>query len=96
MLTPPGEEIVWLAKDHGVNGEGMRAWLRFGDAFIAQSGDLPDELFEDRAQRAIAIHAQALVDAIRGEDAAGKREALRAIGETVLEEEARKEATADA
>jgi transcriptional regulator with XRE-family HTH domain len=89
LLTPPGDEYVWLTDNLGVNGEEMRAWLRYGDAYIAQSGDLPDELVADRLQAAIVVHAQALVDATRGDDEAGKREALRAIGEAVLERERR-------
>jgi transcriptional regulator with XRE-family HTH domain len=90
LLTPLGDEYVWLTDKMGVDGEGMRAWLRYGDAFIADSGDLPDELVADRLQEAIAVHAQALVDATRGNDEAGKREALRAIGQAVLEGERRR------
>jgi hypothetical protein len=69
----------------------MRAWLRYGDAWIADSGDLPDELVADRVQYAIAAHAMALVDAIRGEDKAGKLEAFKAIERTILEARARRE-----
>jgi hypothetical protein len=86
MLTPPGDEFVYLTKNVGVDGEGIRAWLRFGDSFIAHSGDLPDELFQDRAMQAMAIHARALVDAERNEDKAGIQEAFRAM-KTVLDDE---------
>src|SRR4051794_36781484 len=71
MLTPPGDEYVYLTKNVGVNGAGMRAWFRFGDSFIAHSGDIPDELFVARAQQAIVIYAKALVDANRNRDKAG-------------------------
>jgi hypothetical protein len=90
MLTPPGDECVYLEKDVRVNGAGMRAWLRFGDSFIADSGDLPDELFRDRAMQAMAIHARALVDAERNEDKAGIQEAFRAM-KTVLDEERKRQ-----
>lgn len=91
LLTPPGDEIVWLTDKVGVDGEGMRAWLRYGDAFIAHSGDLPDELVADRALAALGAHALALVDAIRGDDKAGKLEAFHALEQTVLDERARRE-----
>ena len=90
MLTPPEGEDVWLTKDFGVNGEGMRAWLRFGDSFIADSGDIPNELFEARAQQAITIFANGLVDANRNGDKAGIKEAFRAIERTVLAERERR------
>jgi transcriptional regulator with XRE-family HTH domain len=91
LLTPPGDEYVWLTDKLGVDGEGMRLWLRSGDAWIAHSGDLPDELVADRLQAAIAVHAQALVDAMRGDDKAGKVEAYKAIERTVLEARAKRE-----
>jgi transcriptional regulator with XRE-family HTH domain len=86
LLTPPGDEDVYLTKNVGVNGAGMRAWLRYGDAFIADGGDLPDELFRDRVMQAMAVYAQALVDAKRNDDKAGIQDAYRAI-ETVLDRE---------
>lgn len=91
LLTPPGDEFVWLTDKMGVDGEGMRAWLRYGDAFIAHSGELPDELVADRALATVAVHAHALVDAIRGDDKAGKLEAFRALEQTVLNERDRRE-----
>jgi len=92
MFTPPGEELVWLTTNAAVDGAGMRAWLRYGDAFIAHSGDLPDELWRDRAVEAMAIHAQAYVDAVRNEDEAGKREAFEAMWRTLFAERERREA----
>ena len=68
----------------------MRAWLRYGDAYVASSGDLPDELFADRAQAAMAVHAQALVDAKRGCDKAGIQEAYKAMEQTLLDERERR------
>ncbi len=91
LLTPPGDEDVYLTKNVGVNGAGMRAWLRYGDAFIAHSGDIPDELARDRAMQAMAIHARALVDAMRNDDKAGKVEAFRAIEQTLVAERERVE-----
>ena len=90
LLTPEEGERVGLTDDRTVDGMEIRAWLRYGFSFIAAAGDLPAELVEDRTQHALAVHALALVDATRGDDIAGQREALRAIGETVLAEEARK------
>jgi transcriptional regulator with XRE-family HTH domain len=91
LLTPPGDEFVWLTDKMGVDGEGMRAWLRYGDAFIADSGDLPDELIADRALAKVSVHAQAFVDAMRGDDKAGKLEAFHALDQTLLEERGRRE-----
>src|SRR5215204_2085222 len=91
MLTPPGDEYVYLTKNFGVDGAGMRAWLRFGDSFIAHSGDLPDELFAARAQQAIVIYAKGLVDANLNRDKAGAEEAFRAMQATFDEERKRQE-----
>jgi hypothetical protein len=91
MLTPPGDEYVYLTKNVGVNGSGMRAWLRFGDSFIAHSGDIPDELFVARAQQAILIYAKGLVDANLNRDKAGAEEAFRAMQATFDEERKRQE-----
>jgi hypothetical protein len=68
-----------------------RAWLRYGDSFIANSGDLPDELIRDRVTQAMAIHARAYLDAIRNEDKEGRREALLAMSRTLEAERERRE-----
>jgi transcriptional regulator with XRE-family HTH domain len=91
LFTPPGEELVWLTKNMAVDGSGMRAWLRYGDALIANSGDLPDELVRDRVTQAMAIHARAYLDAIRNEDKEGRREALFAMSRTLEAERERRE-----
>jgi hypothetical protein len=70
----------------------MRAWLRYGDAFIAGSGDLPEELVEDRAMHAMAVHAQALVDAKRNGDTAGIQDAYHAMEAVLDAERERREA----
>jgi transcriptional regulator with XRE-family HTH domain len=92
LFTPPGEELVWLTKTTAVNGSGMRAWLRYGDSFIADSGDLPEELVQDRVMQAMAIHARAYLDAIRNEDKEGQREALFAMSRTLEAKRERREA----
>lgn len=87
MLTPNDGEMVALTGTKAVDGEGMVQWLRYGDAFVAHGGDLPDVLIADRARegfareavRAIGSHAQALVDARRGNNEAGANEAVEAI-----------------
>ena len=92
LFTPPGNEDVWLTENVAVNGAGMRAWLQYGDAFVAQSGDLPEELVRDRALEAMAVYALALVDAKRNEDKAGIQDAYRALERTILAERERREA----
>jgi transcriptional regulator with XRE-family HTH domain len=92
MFTPPGDETVWLTKNLGVNGEGIRAWLRYGDAFVADSGDLPEELWQDRAMQAMAVLARALVDADRNKDKAGIQDAFRAMRDVLDAERERREA----
>jgi transcriptional regulator with XRE-family HTH domain len=91
MLTPPGDEDVYLKKNYGVNGAGLRAWLRYGDAHIAQSGDLPEELWQDRAMEAMAVHALAYVDATRNRDKAGREEAFEGMWLTIERERGRRE-----
>ncbi len=82
--------LVGLADTYSVDGAGMRQWLGERDAFIAHSGDLPDELVADRERKALAVlgvHAKALVDAARLNDKAGKQEAYKAIIETIFARE---------
>lgn len=96
LLTPPDGELVCLTDEIGVDGGGLRGWLRYGHTFATSSGDLPDELVTDRVLETIAIHAVAFVDAMRGKDKAGQLEALRAIDETVADDRARKAGRTDA
>lgn len=86
LLSPVDDETVWLTDKIGVRGDGMRQWLRFGDAFIAGAGDLPPERREDLRQQAVLVHARALLDAHRANDKAGMQEAFRAIRDTLKEE----------
>ena len=92
LFTPPGDELVWLTRNMAVDGSGMRAWLRYGDAFIAHSGDLPEELWQDRAVEKMAVAAIALVDAMRNDDKAGKVDAYHAIETALHAERERREA----
>ncbi len=77
MLSPRAGEVVMLTKNEGVDGEGLRAWLRTGDAF----GDFQPKLGRD-LERLVRVHAEALVDA--RDDRAGQRDALVALGRTAL------------
>jgi transcriptional regulator with XRE-family HTH domain len=80
MLSPRDEGLVWITGNQAVDGEGMRAWLRTGEPL----GGFQEELRSDLEQIVMA-HAQALVDAMRGDDAAGKKAALVELGKTALD-----------
>jgi transcriptional regulator with XRE-family HTH domain len=79
MLSPPEGDAVMLTDNAGVDGEGLRAWLRTGDPF----GDFQAELRGD-LERLVTTHARALVDAQRGGDTAGTKAALFELGKTAL------------
>jgi hypothetical protein len=76
MLSPAGEEMVSIIDSEGFDSGAMRNWLRYGNRF----GMLP-EAERHRADLIdqLVAHAQALVDAHRGNDIAGRREAAEAI-----------------
>lgn len=92
LFTPPGDELVSITENYAVDGADMRAWLRYGDALIAHSGDLPEELWQDRAVQKMAVAAIALVDAMRNDDKAGKVDAYHAIEAALGAERERREA----
>lgn len=83
MFSPVGDEIVWLTDNQGVDGEGMRAWLRVGDSFIASAGELSDERLDELARQAILGRAQALLDAQGRDDKAGITEAFMALKDAI-------------
>ena len=91
LFTPPGDELIYISQNYAVDGGGMRAWLRYGDAFVAHGGDLPEELWQDRAMEAMAVHARALVDADRNNDKAGIQDAFRAMRDVLHAERERRE-----
>jgi transcriptional regulator with XRE-family HTH domain len=84
LLSPRGEESVWLTDDMAVDGEGMRAWLLHGFEFIATASNYHRGEHAKALERVVVAHAQALVDAVRGDDKAGQREQLAALGQTAL------------
>lgn len=84
MLSPPDEEIVWLTDTQGVDGEGMRAWLLHGDEFVATASDYQRGELAKGFERVALAHAQALLDAQRGDDKAGVKTQLVALGQTAL------------
>jgi transcriptional regulator with XRE-family HTH domain len=92
LFTPPGDERVSITDKRSVDGSAMRAWLRYGDAYIADSGDLPEELWRDRAVQKMVAAAMALVDAKRNEDKVGIQDAYLALERTLLAERDRREA----
>jgi transcriptional regulator with XRE-family HTH domain len=83
LFTPPEGKLVALTGNRAVDSGGMRAWLRYGDSFVADSGNLPAELEADRYLRSATIRAQALVDAERAGDKEGIKEAFLGLREVV-------------
>jgi transcriptional regulator with XRE-family HTH domain len=76
LLSPPGDEVVWLTDKQGVDGEGMRAWLLHGDRFIVTWGDYQAGEREKAFGRALLVHARAYIDAERGDDKGGRAREL--------------------
>lgn len=76
MVSPPDDELVWLTENRAADGDGMRAWLRFGYSFLTDAGD---ERVEKLRLEVVEAHARALLDAGKLKDKAGQREALRAM-----------------
>jgi transcriptional regulator with XRE-family HTH domain len=76
LLSPPGDEYVWLTEKQGVDAEGMRAWLLHGDDFVATWGDYQAGERESAFGRALLVHARAYIDAERGDDKGGKAREL--------------------
>lgn len=84
LLSPPGEEIVWLTDKQGVDSEGMRAWLLHGDEFIATASEYQRGELAKALEGVVLAHARALVDAQKGDDKAGVRNQLYALGRAAL------------
>ncbi len=80
LLSPPDDGIVWLTDTQGVDGEGIRAWLLHGDEFVATASEYQRGERAKAVGRAVLAHATALVDAQRGNDKAGVRVQLAALG----------------
>jgi transcriptional regulator with XRE-family HTH domain len=84
MLTAPESSVVGLTDNVGVDGEGIRNWLVYGDPLLAMPAVVDTD--EARAvvrahfERDVTRHALALADAVRGEDKAG----VTAAGEAIL------------
>jgi transcriptional regulator with XRE-family HTH domain len=80
LLSPRGDGIVWLTSKLGVDGEGMRAWLLHGDEFIATASDYHRGEHAKALERVVLAHAKALMDAQNGDDKAGMKTELVALG----------------
>jgi transcriptional regulator with XRE-family HTH domain len=80
LFTPPGEEVVWVTENHGFDGAGMRAWLLHGNEFIATASDYQRSGHAQMLERVVLAHAKALIDAHRGDDPAGVKAELAALG----------------
>ena len=84
LLSPPEEEaLVWLTDQRGVDGDGMRDFLRFGEP-LALSPEGQRARLSSSLEQAVIVYARALVDAVQGNDRAGQKEALLALGRMAL------------
>jgi transcriptional regulator with XRE-family HTH domain len=85
LLTPPEGAYLALTDKVGVDGEGLRNWLVYGDPLLAMpvpiDSDQARAVMGARLQRDLTSHAFALVDAVRGKDKAG----ITAAGEAIVE-----------
>jgi len=90
MLTPPEGTYVELLKDTlAVDGAGIREFLHQGLPWHLDPPppEAVDDVQRERFQLNLARHALAMVDAVRGKDNAGVREA----GEAIVAEVRRRE-----
>jgi transcriptional regulator with XRE-family HTH domain len=85
LLSPPDEEFVWLTANAGVDGAGMRNFLRFGYPFPAGTPEGNRALQSAEIEQAVLAYAQALVDANRAGDKAGVTAALVELGNAAME-----------
>jgi hypothetical protein len=85
LLTPPDGEMVWPTDKRGVDGEGMRNFLRFGHPMLGATPEGKRARLSAALEEIVLAQAQAFVDAARGGDKAGKLDALKALGETALD-----------
>jgi len=81
LLTPPGdaELDVGLRGYPGLGGGAVRSLIRYGNP-LAAAGSRPTDAL---ASEVVPL-AQALLDAQRGDDKAGMREAMAALGAAAL------------
>lgn len=82
LLSPPGDAIVWITDQWGTDGSGLRNWLLLGDPHLLT---VPGQRVRLRTRLAFAVetYAQAIVDAKRGNDTAGRRAAIAALTEAI-------------
>jgi transcriptional regulator with XRE-family HTH domain len=80
LLSPPEGEMLGLTGQQGVDGTGLRNWLRFGEPFPMATEAGRRAVRSSELERDVLVHAQALIDAKNGNDNAGIREALTALG----------------
>jgi transcriptional regulator with XRE-family HTH domain len=80
LLSPRGDGMVWPTSKVGFDGEGLRAWLLHGDKFIATASDYHRGEHAKTLERVVLTHAKALMDAQNGDDKAGVRAELAALG----------------
>jgi transcriptional regulator with XRE-family HTH domain len=81
MLTPAREGLIWLTDDAGVDGEGLRNFLQHGAAF---SPATTREKLRVDIEQVVLAYAQALLDAQRGGDQAGVRDAVRGLARSAV------------
>jgi hypothetical protein len=78
LLSPQEDELVALTDQTAVDGAGIRNWLLFGDPLLASP---EGQRVAERMRLVFAIegYAQAIIDAKRGGDEAGRIAAAEAI-----------------
>jgi transcriptional regulator with XRE-family HTH domain len=84
LLSPRGDEKVGLTDKRAVDSAGLRAWLLHGYEFVATGSEYQRGERAKELERVVLAHAQAFVDAARGDDEAGKLDALKALGRTAI------------
>jgi transcriptional regulator with XRE-family HTH domain len=81
MLSPAEDELVWLTDDAGVDGDALRNWLRYGAVFSPAT--TREKLRED-IEQVVLGYAQALLDAHKGNDGAGVRDAVMGLARSAV------------
>jgi transcriptional regulator with XRE-family HTH domain len=85
MLTAPEGSFTGLTGNEGVDGEGLRNWLVYGEPILGltiaidEEGTEPPDVLRGRLEGDLIRHARALGDAARTDDRAGITAAVRAI-----------------
>jgi transcriptional regulator with XRE-family HTH domain len=82
LLSPPEGELVALTDQAAVDGAGLRNFVMFGDPLLASP---EGQRAADRMRLVFAIegYAQAIIDAKRGGDEAGRIAAAEAIQQAI-------------